>query len=61
MEEARAVAATGAISGAVGTYSSIDPFVETLRLREAGPYSRPAVHAGALHVTATHRSCPRSR
>ena len=28
MEEARAVAATGAISGAVGTYSSIDPFVE---------------------------------
>ena len=28
MEEARAVAACGAISGAVGTYSSIDPFVE---------------------------------
>ena len=28
MEEARKVAATGAISGAVGTYSSIDPFVE---------------------------------
>lgn len=28
MEQARAVAATGAISGAVGTYSSIDPFVE---------------------------------
>ncbi|MBD4632190.1 adenylosuccinate lyase, partial [Xanthomonas citri pv. citri] len=28
MEEARAVAATGAISGAVGTYSSIDPYVE---------------------------------
>ena len=28
MEEAREVAATGAISGAVGTYSSIDPFVE---------------------------------
>lgn len=26
--EARAVAATGAISGAVGTYSSIDPFIE---------------------------------
>ena len=28
LEEARRVAATGAISGAVGTYSSIDPFVE---------------------------------
>lgn len=28
MEQAREVAATGAISGAVGTYSSIDPFVE---------------------------------
>ena len=28
MEEAREVAAVGAISGAVGTYSSIDPFVE---------------------------------
>lgn len=28
MEEARDVAAVGAISGAVGTYSSIDPFVE---------------------------------
>ncbi|MDO4182749.1 MAG: adenylosuccinate lyase [Coriobacteriia bacterium] len=28
MEQAREVSATGAISGAVGTYSSIDPFVE---------------------------------
>lgn len=28
MQEAREVAAVGAISGAVGTYSSIDPFVE---------------------------------
>ena len=28
LEEARKVAATGAISGAVGTYSSIDPYVE---------------------------------
>lgn len=28
LEQARAVAATGAISGAVGTYSNIDPFVE---------------------------------
>ncbi|MEG0071169.1 MAG: adenylosuccinate lyase [Raoultibacter sp.] len=28
LQEARAVAATGAISGAVGTYSSIDPFIE---------------------------------
>ncbi len=28
MEQAREVAAVGAISGAVGTYSSIDPFVE---------------------------------
>lgn len=29
MEEARAMIATGAISGAVGSYSSIDPFVES--------------------------------
>ena len=28
LEQAREVAATGAISGAVGTYSSIDPYVE---------------------------------
>ena len=28
LEEARTVSATGAISGAVGTYSNIDPFVE---------------------------------
>ena len=28
LEQARAVAATGALSGAVGTYSSIDPFIE---------------------------------
>ena len=28
LEQAREVAATGAISGAVGTYSSIDPFIE---------------------------------
>ncbi len=28
LEQARAMAATGAISGAIGTYSSIDPFVE---------------------------------
>ena len=28
LQQAREVAATGAISGAVGTYSSIDPFVE---------------------------------
>lgn len=28
MEQARAIAATGAISGAVGSYSNIDPFVE---------------------------------
>ncbi|MFR5828041.1 MAG: lyase family protein [Adlercreutzia equolifaciens] len=40
MEEARAVAATGAISGAVGTYSSIDPLWK-VRLREAGPYPDP--------------------
>ena len=36
MEEARAVAATGAISGAVGTYSSIDPFVETYVCEKLG-------------------------
>lgn len=36
LEEARAVAATGAISGAVGTYSSIDPFVEQFVCEKMG-------------------------
>ena len=47
MEEARKVAATGAISGAVGTYSSIDPFVEQYVCEHLGLCARPAVHAGA--------------
>ncbi|MEG2533946.1 MAG: adenylosuccinate lyase, partial [Gordonibacter sp.] len=64
MEEARVVAATGAISGAVGTYSSIDPFVEEFvceRLGlEADPLStqvlardRHAQVMSALAVTAS--------
>lgn len=36
MREAREVAATGAISGAVGTYSSIDPFVEEYVCKKLG-------------------------
>lgn len=36
MEEARSVAAVGAISGAVGTYSSIDPFVEAFVCEKLG-------------------------
>ena len=36
MEQAREVAATGAISGAVGTYSSIDPFVEEYVCKKMG-------------------------
>ena len=36
MEDAREVAACGAISGAVGTYSSIDPFVEQFVCEKLG-------------------------
>lgn len=36
LEQAREVAATGAISGAVGTYSSIDPFVEEYVCKKMG-------------------------
>lgn len=36
MEQAREVAACGAISGAVGTYSSIDPFVESYVCEKMG-------------------------
>ena len=36
MKESRKVAATGAISGAVGTYSSIDPFVESYVCKKLG-------------------------
>lgn len=36
LQEARKVAATGAISGAVGTYSSIDPFVEEYVCKKMG-------------------------
>ena len=41
LEEARAVAATGAISGAVGTYSSIDPFVEQYVCEKMGLTADP--------------------
>ena len=51
--DARANVAFGAISGAVGTYSSIDPFVEEYVCEHLGlvhdplwPCARPAVHAG---------------
>ncbi len=64
MEEAREVAAVGAISGAVGTYSSIDPFVERYVCERLGltpdPLStqvlardRHAQVAAALAVTAS--------
>ncbi len=36
LEQAREVAATGAISGAVGTYSSIDPFIEQFVCEKLG-------------------------
>ncbi len=36
MQQAREVAAVGAISGAVGTYSSIDPFVEEFVCKKLG-------------------------
>lgn len=36
LEQAREVAATGAISGAVGTYSNIDPFVEQFVCEKLG-------------------------
>ncbi|MCL1799705.1 MAG: adenylosuccinate lyase [Eggerthellaceae bacterium] len=41
MEEARTVAAVGAISGAVGTYSSIDPFVEAFVCEKLGLAADP--------------------
>lgn len=64
MEQAREVAAVGAISGAVGTYSSIDPFVERYVCEKLGlepdPLStqvlardRHAQVAAALAVTAS--------
>ncbi len=36
LQQAREVAATGAISGAVGTYSSIDPFIEQYVCKQLG-------------------------
>ncbi len=64
LEQAREVAAVGAISGAVGTYSSIDPFVEAYVCERLGltpdPLStqvlardRHAQVAAALAVTAS--------
>lgn len=46
LEQAREVAATGAISGAVGTYSSIDPFVEQYVCQKMGLTPDP-LSAGA--------------
>lgn len=52
MEEAREVAAVGAISGAVGTYSSIDPFVERYVCERLGltpdPFPRRYWHGIAM-------------
>ena len=61
LKDARANVAFGAISGAVGTYSSIDPFVEEYVCEHLGlvhdplstqvapgPRPRPAVHTGHL-------------
>ena len=63
LEQAREVAATGAISGAVGTYSSIDPFVEQYVCEKLGltpdPLStriRPATAAQVLAALATTAS-----
>ncbi|MBQ9068527.1 MAG: adenylosuccinate lyase [Eggerthellaceae bacterium] len=64
LQQAREVAATGAISGAVGTYSSIDPYVEQYVCEKMGltpdPLStqvlardRHAQVAAALAVTAS--------
>ena len=68
MEQARQVAATGAISGAVGTYSSIDPAVEQYVCEHLGltpdPLStqvlardRHAQVMAALAVTASTLEC----
>ena len=56
MEQAREVAATGAISGAVGTYSSIDPYVEEYVCEKLGLTPDPLstqVLARDLAVTAS--------
>jgi adenylosuccinate lyase len=64
LEQAREVAATGAISGAVGTYSSIDPYVEQYVCAKLGlvpdPLSTQVLardrHAQVLSTLATAAS-----
>lgn len=64
LEQARAVSATGAISGAVGTYSNIDPFVEEYVCEKLGltpdPLSTQVIardrHAGAMAALAVTAS-----
>ncbi len=56
MEQAREVAATGAISGAVGTYSSIDPFVERYVCEKMGLAPTPC-RRRCLRAIAMRRSC----
>ncbi|MDO5334511.1 MAG: adenylosuccinate lyase [Coriobacteriia bacterium] len=64
LEQARAMSATGAISGAVGTYSNIDPFVEEFVCEKLGltpdPLSTQVIardrHAGAMAALAVTAS-----
>ena len=55
MEQAREVAATGAISGAVGTYSSIDPYVEEYVCEKLGltpdPLSTQVLALSLIHIS----------
>ena len=64
LEQAREMSATGAISGAVGTYSNIDPFVEQYVCEKLGltpdPLSTQVIardrHAGAMSALAVTAS-----
>ena len=56
----RKMVAVGAISGAVGSYSNIDPFVEQYVCEKLGLDAGPALHAGHRHETATRSSSPSS-
>ena len=58
LQQAREVAATGAISGAVGTYSSIDPFVEQYVCEKTGPRRPTRCPPRCWRATATPRSWP---
>ena len=59
LQQAREVAATGAISGAVGTYSSIDPFVEQYVCEKMGLTSSIRCLRRCLPAIAMRRSCAR--